>query len=607
MKHILLIITVLMGFVVPAHAADDFDYTHFKTIPVLNEGRVKPIGSFAHGLIQKFSGQNKIANLNSEAWLANMLFDPARAANTRIFKVPDGLKKHVQAEHALYSFDEIKPVLENTNDAAAQALQKDQNTLSEHERTLLAFHDNAAAYLALMRSFSGYLPLDIVLPANLSNEMYGTPTYAQLLQIEVSLKDAVVTLINNKGRNPATYTPEELGLAKAAFSIESMRQHGKNNALLKIIPAANEKTWNAPWQVLQQDEISPDTGFLISNWQVLAEAYRSRDTETWNIVSKDLLDESVLQGNVHLKRLDIENTYRALKPYTYASAFYAIALLLCLTAVFKNSFYIKIPAAFFGLCGAAIHTTAIGVRMYILDRPPVGTFYESLLFVSLICAVLALLIFVFKKRTSILSAGLLSAFVILAIAPFFAADDLGVLTAVLNTDFWLATHVLTMTIGYAVCVVCACLAHFILIGQLRSTNKFPAAALQDNVYKLSIAALLFTLIGTVLGGIWADQSWGRFWGWDPKENGALLVVLWLIWAQHGRIGGHINAVWFNAVLAYLNVIVALAWFGVNMLGVGLHSYGFASGTLNALIGFCVVETILVLTLGFLAQRKVKRA
>jgi len=125
----------------------------------------------------------------------------------------------------------------------------------------------------------------------------------------------------------------------------------------------------------------------------------------------------------------------------------------------------------------------------------------------------------------------------------------------------------------------------------------------QSIHKIGLVALLLTSVGTVLGGIWADQSWGRFWGWDPKENGALLIVLWLIWIQHGRQSGHIRPLAYVAGMAALNIIVALAWFGVNLLGVGLHSYGFTSGIASGLALFCIAETMIILLLWFLIRKQ----
>ena len=104
-------------------------------------------------------------------------------------------------------------------------------------------------------------------------------------------------------------------------------------------------------------------------------------------------------------------------------------------------------------------------------------------------------------------------------------------------------------------------------------------------------AIIFSFIGTVLGGLWADDSWGRFWGWDPKENGALLIVLWLVWALHGRISGKMRMLGFLMTLSYLSVIPALSWFGVNLLSVGLHAYGFTDTAAYGLGGFMLFETL----------------
>ena len=114
-----------------------------------------------------------------------------------------------------------------------------------------------------------------------------------------------------------------------------------------------------------------------------------------------------------------------------------------------------------------------------------------------------------------------------------------------------------------------------------------------NMNGLTLFALFFTLFGTILGGIWADQSWGRFWGWDPKENGAMLIVLSLLVLIHGRIAGSFSAFTIACGLVLTNIVVALAWFGVNLLNVGLHSYGFTEGVALNLAIFCLIEVLVV--------------
>ena len=106
-----------------------------------------------------------------------------------------------------------------------------------------------------------------------------------------------------------------------------------------------------------------------------------------------------------------------------------------------------------------------------------------------------------------------------------------------------------------------------------------------------------------MGGIWADQSWGRFWGWDPKENGALLIVLWLAWLLHGRMSSHLKDRVYLACCAFLSVIVVLAWFGVNLLNVGLHSYGFISGVAWGIGLFCLFEILCIGALFYLSPKR----
>ena len=116
-------------------------------------------------------------------------------------------------------------------------------------------------------------------------------------------------------------------------------------------------------------------------------------------------------------------------------------------------------------------------------------------------------------------------------------------------------------------------------------------------YGICLVAVFFTTFGTILGGIWGDQSWGRFCGWDPKENGALLIVMWLLVAIHGRLAGRLKELSFSVFLALTPITVAVAWFGVNLLQVGLHSYGFDDGTAMNLLYFSIGEVVFAIGLG----------
>ena len=180
-------------------------------------------------------------------------------------------------------------------------------------------------------------------------------------------------------------------------------------------------------------------------------------------------------------------------------------------------------------------------------------------------------------------------------------DTFTVLQAVLDTQFWLATHVVCVTFGYAATFAAGGLAVFYIIAGWASqvVRRLPAEvgrALYRMTYGIVCFAIFFSFVGTVLGGLWADDSWGRFWGWDPKENGALMIVLWNALMLHARWGGMVKERGFAVLAVAGNIVTAWSWFGVNELGIGLHSYGFTEGVLFYLVLF-VLANLVAMALG----------
>jgi ABC-type transport system involved in cytochrome c biogenesis permease subunit len=196
-------------------------------------------------------------------------------------------------------------------------------------------------------------------------------------------------------------------------------------------------------------------------------------------------------------------------------------------------------------------------------------------------------------------------FVTLIIAHHLAAsgDTLEMMRAVLDSNIWLATHVVCVTIGYSSTFLSGFLATLFIFRECfdrRWTSEL-SVSLERMVYGVICFATLFSFVGTVLGGIWADQSWGRFWGWDPKENGALMIVLWNVFMLHARWGGMAKPRTLMVMAVFGNIVTSLSWFGVNMLGIGLHSYGFMEKTFVWLVVF-VATQLAVMSLGLLRKR-----
>jgi ABC-type transport system involved in cytochrome c biogenesis permease subunit len=184
----------------------------------------------------------------------------------------------------------------------------------------------------------------------------------------------------------------------------------------------------------------------------------------------------------------------------------------------------------------------------------------------------------------------------------FKGDTFTVLVAVLDTNFWLATHVTCVAAGYSATFLAGFLGMVYVVRGLFSPSLTPRVGrdITRMIYGTICFAIFFSFFGTVLGGLWADDSWGRFWGWDPKENGALIIVLWNALVLHA-LWGRIIADRGLAVLAIAgNIATAWSWFGVNELGVGLHSYGFTEGVLLYL-GMWVALQIGLILCGLVPQ------
>ena len=256
-----------------------------------------------------------------------------------------------------------------------------------------------------------------------------------------------------------------------------------------------------------------------------------------------------------------------------------------------------------------LHTIALLARMYISGRPPVTNLYSSAVFIGWGCVLLAIILELIYRMGIGTLVGSVVGFLTLLVAYFLAADGdtFVVLQAVLDTQFWLATHVVAITLGYSTTFLAGGLGIlyilFLLADRLGFT--FPdnlRDALPRMIYGVLCFAIFFSFVGTVLGGLWADDSWGRFWGWDPKENGALIIVLWNALVLHARWAGLVRTRGLAVLVVAGNIVTAWSWFGVNELGVGLHSYGFKEGVLRNLL-IVVLSQLLIIGIGCLPLDK----
>jgi ABC-type transport system involved in cytochrome c biogenesis permease subunit len=298
-----------------------------------------------------------------------------------------------------------------------------------------------------------------------------------------------------------------------------------------------------------------------------------------------------------LKKGGQEFFFNQIEPFYKSMVIYVAALLL--GCMFWINLSEPVRRTGFALLVLAflIHSLGLGFRMYLEGRPPVTNLYSSAIFIGWgACLFGMFLEKIFKGGIGLVVAGFIG-FGTLIIAHHLAlsGDTMEMLQAVLDTNLWLATHVVVVTSGYASMFVAGILAIvYITRGFFtRTLTSEIARNLARMVYGIVCFATLFSFVGTILGGIWADQSWGRFWGWDPKENGALLIVLWNAVILHARWGGMIKERGLMAMAVFGNIITSFSWFGVNMLGIGLHSYGFMDKAFPWLVGFDISQALLV--------------
>ena len=617
MKHFIFAVFIfLCSMSSLAFATDkstDFNYKNFEKLPILHEGRIKPLESFARINLRQLSGKNTINHQNASSWLAETLFDPAQSVTYPVFILRNKNIKNLfelPDKRTTFTLQELQNGLEKTA-PQIETLLATKEALTEDQNELLQLHEDALTYTQLLRSLSLIMPLEIDVPERYRKTIkQNNPSYEDLTKIEPLLIKDLKKLVQKKGKNPDSYNEEEQQTAQLGFQLQMFRLAAENNDLLQIVPVnweGTQDTWVSPWVLMQKRQNSPETADYLQHWKNMATAYRAGNAEEFNAAATAALKHIHIMGGdqVSPEKLSLEILYNRLNPFRFALIFYGLCILSLLAIFSKTPPVLQLAGTVLGTTGIIFHAAGILMRIFVLERPPVGTLYESLLFVSLIVAAGALIFCIRTRNFSALAGGIIAASGLLLLAPHLLqqGESMEMLVAVLNTNFWLATHVICITIGYGICVLSACIAHIYLGLCITGKSGSGLENLQKNIYRTSLIALFFTAVGTVLGGIWADQSWGRFWGWDPKENGALLIVLWLVWLHHGRLSNHIRPLPFAAGMAALNIVVALAWFGVNLLSVGMHSYGFISGIATGLTLFCMAEIFLIGGLWFLIRLK----
>jgi cytochrome c-type biogenesis protein CcsB len=381
-----------------------------------------------------------------------------------------------------------------------------------------------------------------------------------------------------------------------------------------VIPAAGE----SPWKTLAANDSEGEPIRVL--FARMVTTYRAGERAGFERASaaarEGILGAGKALDQRAIKSIDAEVTYNHLRPFLIAWMLYVLAALLwtgALSLPAEPAHSRLRRAALAVTClGLISHVTGIALRCYVAGRPPVSNMYESIIWVSFGVMAFAFILYAMNRAPVLLATACTVATLCLIAAdsaPAIMDPGIHPLVPVLRSNYWLTIHVLTITLGYAAFALSLGLGNVTLFQYLRGKpQQAKVQALNQLTYRAIQFGTVLLAAGTILGGIWADYSWGRFWGWDPKETWALIALLAYLAILHARYAGLVNQFTFAAwtVMSFLGVL--MAWYGVNfVLGVGLHSYGFSQGGTATVVAFTVIQISYVALSAVARSRALKPA
>jgi cytochrome c-type biogenesis protein CcsB len=299
------------------------------------------------------------------------------------------------------------------------------------------------------------------------------------------------------------------------------------------------------------------------------------------------------------KRIAIEVFYNDVHLFRWTYIFYLLGALTLLFIWIRGISSGMTLVWSLAAVGFIIHTIGFGLRVYLAERPPVTNMYETVVWVSWGAVLFSIILEKIYKFKSVLLAGLFAgvfSMVVADMAPAILDPSIQPLESVLRSNYWLIIHVMTITISYAAFFLAFGLGDIGLVYYVLDEKKYQLQIknISTAVYRAMQIGVAFLAPGIILGGVWADYSWGRFWGWDPKETWALIVLLGYIIVLHAKLVSWIqNFGMLVSAIVTFNLVI-MAWYGVNfILGAGLHSYGFGAGGVEYVSVFVAAHLLFV--------------
>jgi ABC-type transport system involved in cytochrome c biogenesis permease subunit len=557
---LLYLATVLL----PSKPSSDFNLQLFGQLPVLNGGRIKPLDTIARTSLLMMSGKQTVRTdtrtWSAMEWLTELMFRSEAIGGLPVFEIDDpdvlGVLGIQQTQKRRFSFEELDPKEAEVERQAAQAEQIKPDQRSRFQTAILNLQERLLLYQKLRNT------------------------------LQTAKSEHVLRMLHAFEAQPS--------------SIEFGRYHFIDRAA-EFYPVPLRPTPGSPrpWVTLGRAvllRIHSDVNSFhpsILAYASLSDAWRDDNPAAFNHDLQRYQNWLLKVVPTDVRRARYESYFNRAAPFYQSLIIYLAVFLIVLASwliwpkvLQKAAFYLLILAF-------TVHTAGLVSRMILQGRPPVTNLYSSAIFVGWVAVLLGIVLErLYRNGIGSLTASVIG-FITLIIAHHLAStgDTLEMMRAVLDSNFWLATHVVSITVGYGSTFLSGFLAIVYIFRKSLDKGWTPALdkTFERMVYGIVCFSTLFSFVGTILGGVWADQSWGRFWGWDPKENGALMIVLWNVFILHARWGGYADGRRLMLLAVGGNIVTALSWFGVNMLGIGLHSYGFMDKAFVWLVVFIISQ------------------
>jgi cytochrome c-type biogenesis protein CcsB len=405
-------------------------------------------------------------------------------------------------------------------------------------------------------------------------------------------------------------------------NIASMIYSGR---LFKIIPVPNHP--NNEWVSSEIDhgsdigEVPVAERFFSAYPVALKEAMSSQDYSFVNQVVTELIGYQKRTGAEVIPsdtQLNLEIALNNMRVFSRLSLYYSILgmafLALLFISVFKPNLKIKkIAKVLFWLviAGFIFHTIGLGIRWYVSERAPWSNGYESMIYIAW-TTTLAGLIFTRKSLGGLAATMILAATILLVAMLSYLDPEITPLVPVLRS-YWLTIHVSLIAGSYGFLMLGAIIGiiNLILMIFLNATNKDRIKRIIQEMTYVSemtlMGGLVMISIGTYLGGVWANESWGRYWGWDAKETWALVTILVYAFILHMRIIPKLYSLYaFNLATLFGFASVVMTYFGVNYYLSGLHSYAAGDPVpIPTWVYIAVVCVAIISIIAFWRKRKIK--